>query len=143
VDATAGELVDALRRAGLRITAPRRAVCGVLADATEDHLTPKEILERLRERGLGSVDPSTVYRTLDTLSQVGLVHHVHLGHGAGVVHLSGGVEHQHLVCEVCGRVEDIPIDELRPMLAHLESRYGFVADGLHFALSGRCARHVE
>lgn len=135
------DLLDGLRAAGLRITEPRRAVCRVLAESPDSHLSPARILERARVQAGRSIDPSTVYRTLDALAGAGLVTHVHLGHGPGVYHLDRGPGHQHLVCEVCGRVEDVPLEDLAPLVRHLEERYRFVADGIHFALSGRCVDH--
>ena len=63
---------------------------------------------------------------------------MHLGHGAGIYHLTEESDHQHLVCEHCGKSVGIPLDELAPVLATVTSRYGFIADGVHFALVGMC-----
>jgi Fur family ferric uptake transcriptional regulator len=132
----ARDLVAALRAAGLRVTAPRRAVCEVLADGPEDHLSAADIVERASGAG---IDPSTVYRTLDTLEELGLVHHVHLGHGAGAYHVTGSARHHHLVCERCGAVVDVPLAALRSAIDAVTRPHGFVADGAHFAIVGRCA----
>lgn len=134
--ATAADLVAALRRSGRRVTAARRAVCAVLAEAPEDHLSAGDILERASGEG---VDPSTVYRTLDVLEELGLVHHVHLGHGAGAYHLAGSARHHHLVCDSCGAVVDVPVADLRAAIAAVTAPHGFVADLTHFAIVGRCA----
>jgi Fe2+ or Zn2+ uptake regulation protein len=133
---SADNLIAALRTAGMRITAPRRAVCEVLARAPEDHLSAGDIAERAAGRG---IDPSTVYRTLDTLEGLGLVHHVHLGHGAGAYHVTGSHRHHHLVCESCGAVVDVPLAELRSAIESVTRPHGFVADDAHFAIVGRCA----
>jgi Fur family ferric uptake transcriptional regulator len=135
------DLFAALRRTGLRLTRPRRAVCTVLAEAHDEHLTIPELHRRAEAVAGEPIDPSTVYRTIDALEQVGEVHHVHLGHGAAVVHLSDHSEHHHIVCEECGRTEDVPLDELSAFVAHLEKRFGFAADSVHFALVGRCLAH--
>lgn len=127
-------LLEDLRRAGLRITRPRRAVCTVLASAPEDHLSAADIAERAG----GGIDPSTVYRTLESLEGLGLVHHVHLGHGPGVYHLAPIPHHHHLVCERCGRTVDIPIRDLRSAISAVTEPHGFVADDTHFAIVGRC-----
>jgi Fur family ferric uptake transcriptional regulator len=89
------------------------------------------------------IDQSTVYRTLDVLEELGYLHHVHLGHGAGVYHISEEADHQHLVCERCGTSVEIPLEELAPVLATVTSRYGFVAEGVHFALVGVCEDCAE
>ncbi len=139
---SADELVAALRSAGLRVTSPRRALCTVLAAAHASHLTAAELRVRAEEVAGRSIDLSTVYRTLDALDQAGLLHHVHLGHGPSVVHLSGADDHHHLVCEVCGQTVDVPREEVRELTAALERRYGYQVDSTHFALVGRCRRHV-
>ena len=80
-DVDAGQLLDALRADGLRVTAPRRAICQALAQGHDLHLTATT-LHVAAEEVLGSaIDISTVYRTIDALEQAGLLHHVHLGHG--------------------------------------------------------------
>jgi Fur family ferric uptake transcriptional regulator len=131
-------LVDSLRERGLRLTAPRRAVCSVLATAHDQHLTAAELGERVEQLLGRAVDPATIYRTIDILEQAGHVHHVHFGHGAGVVHLVEESNHHHLVCERCGRTEDVPMEDLSGLLTGLERRYGFRAGNTHFALLGRC-----
>jgi Fur family ferric uptake transcriptional regulator len=138
VHLTADDLVDALRGRALRITKARRAICEVLATTHEEHMSALDILQRARRQAGEGIDQSTVYRTLDVLEDLGYLHHVHLGHGAGVYHLSEESDHQHLVCEQCGTSVEIPLQELAPVLATVTARYGFVAESVHFALVGIC-----
>ena len=84
------------------------------------------------------MNESTVYRTLDTLERLGYLHHVHLGHGPGVVHLTEDKEHHHLVCERCARTIDLPLSEMGPLLDDLSARHGFQTGSIHFALMGLC-----
>ncbi len=137
------DLVAALRSSGLRVTRPRRALCAVLAAAHSSHLTAAELKTRAERELGGTIDLSTVYRTLDALDRAGLLHHVHLGHGPSVVHLSGADDHHHLVCEVCGATVDVPREEVGELMAVLERRYGYQVDSTHFAFVGRCPRHVS
>ena len=135
---TTDDLIAALRREGLRITKARRAICRTLSEAHADHLSAADVLERSRRGATGTINSSTVYRTLDVLESLGYLRHVHLGHGPGVYHFVDETPHHHLVCEECGRSVDVPFDEVRPMLEDLTARHGFRADSLHFAISGRC-----
>ena len=135
---TSDVLLDALRREGMRITRPRRAVCEVLAEAHDEHLSAADIAARARITSGVSVDPSTVYRTLTVLEALGMIRHVHLGHGPGAFHLTDSVRHHHLVCERCGRSVDVPLDDLQPALRETAERHDFDAATLHFALSGIC-----
>lgn len=132
---SADDLIGGLRRAGLRVTAPRRAVCAVLAGAGEEHLTASDVAARAG----AAVDLSTVYRTLDALEGLGMVEHVHLGHGAGAYHVGPSEHHHHLVCEVCGRTVDVPLADLQRAIEQVTAPLGFVPDSAHFAIVGRCA----
>ncbi|MCB2223644.1 MAG: transcriptional repressor [Actinobacteria bacterium] len=133
-EASADALVAGLRRAGLRITEPRRAVCAVLAAAPDAHLTAAEIAARVDR----PVDTSTVYRTLEALEGAGLVEHTHLGHGPGVYHVTPTPPHHHLVCEACGATFDVPGRDLQRAVREVTEPIGFVADVTHFAIVGRC-----
>jgi Fe2+ or Zn2+ uptake regulation protein len=65
------------------------------------------------------------------------VDHVHLGHGRAIYHLADD-DHQHLVCERCEGVEELPVAKLRPLLRTLERDFGFEVDRRHFAIVGLC-----
>lgn len=125
----------------MRITRPREVLCEVLAEARHEHLTPQVLHARAEASSGRRIDPSTVYRTLEALTESGAVYHVHLGHGAAVIHLSDLDAHHHLVCEVCERTVDLPIDEVQGLTEHIAARYEFVVDSVHFAIVGRCAEH--
>ncbi|MDH3308117.1 MAG: transcriptional repressor [Acidimicrobiia bacterium] len=131
-------LVSALQSAGMRVTTARRAICEVIATSHAEHLTAADIQARAETLAGGSIDPSTVYRTLDVFQSLGYLHHVHLGHGAGVVHLTDETDHHHLACESCGQTLDVPLDEFQPLFDRLARTYGFVVDRAHFAVVGRC-----
>lgn len=130
-------LVSSLRQSGLRITSARRAVCQVLSEAHDDHLTAADLHQKV-EKLMGSrVDPSTIYRTIDVLERAGHLHHVHFGHGPGVVHLVEETGHHHVVCENCGRTVDLALDEL-DALSGVLGAHGFAMGSVHFAIVARC-----
>jgi Fur family ferric uptake transcriptional regulator len=135
---TADDLIAELRAHGHRVTRARRAICDVLVGAVGEHLTAAEVAGRVP-----GVDPSTVYRTLDALQDLGLVEHLHLGHGAGAYHVAPERPHHHLVCDVCGRTVDVPVAELQRAVEGVTGPHGFVPDLTHFAIVGRCADCVD
>ena len=102
------------------------------------HVTAEELAATIQEQH-PEVHLSTVYRTLDSLEKLGIVGHTHVGHGPSVYHV--GVTHQHLVCEECGAVIDVPADMLEGLRDTLHAQYGFELHIGHFALLGRCALH--
>jgi Fur family transcriptional regulator, ferric uptake regulator len=68
---------------------------------------------------------------------VGVVDHVHLGHGRAVYHLLDD-PHQHLVCEVCEAVIEVPDALFAPLAEALARDYAFTLRPNHFAVLGRC-----
>jgi Fur family ferric uptake transcriptional regulator len=131
-----GEILDLLSSKGMRRTSARKAILETLL-GSQSHLTAEDIAEEVRRR-FPSVDLSTVYRTLDTLEQLGVIDHTHLSHGPAIFHLAGD-DHQHLVCEHCGRVVEVSAEMLAPFLAAVSEESGFEVDQRHFALVGVCA----
>jgi Fur family ferric uptake transcriptional regulator len=129
------EAVAALRAAGHRITAARRAVLRAIAESDGDP-TAEEILERIVAIH-PDVHIATVYRNLEALRDLGLVHHAHLRHGPAVYRLAGD-EKEQLVCERCGSVTEVPGAALDKSRQDLRRRYGFRLGPQHFAITGRC-----
>jgi Fur family transcriptional regulator, ferric uptake regulator len=130
-------LVASLRASGLRITVARRAVCQVLAEAHDEHLTATDLHAKVEALTASKVDPSTIYRTIDVLAAAGHLRHVHFGHGPGVVHLIDQGEHHHVVCEKCGRTVDLALGELDD-LADMLGAHGFMVGSVHFAIVAQC-----
>ena len=129
-------VLDVMRASGVRLTAARRAVVQALVDA-DDHVTADDLAAAVADAA-PDVHRSTVYRTLDALEKLGVVTHVHLGHGRAVYHLTDQL-HQHAVCEACGAVVEVHDDVMRDVQARLRRDTGFEIDPHHFALVGRCA----
>lgn len=132
------ELIAALRAEGMRITESRKAICEVVAATGDEHLSAADVGERACQTLGRPVDQSTVYRTLDVLETLGFLHHVHLGHGPGVYHLSEDAGHHHLVCENCGAAVDVPLTDVSPILDKVAAQHGYTVRGAHFALTGLC-----
>jgi Fur family ferric uptake transcriptional regulator len=126
-----------LRERGGRVTTATRAVVEMLADR-RDHLTAAEIAERVR-RDRPDVHSSTIYRILDRLTELGVLTHAHLGQRPAVFHIADD-RHDHLVCEHCGAVVDVPASMLQPVARQAAQDFGFELATGHFALGGRCDR---
>ena len=81
---------------------------------------------------------STIYRTLGALEGLGIVTHVHLGHGRAVYQLAED-GHLHLVCQSCAAVIEIPVSLLAPLADRVRAAFDYRLDPRHFALHGTCA----
>lgn len=129
-------VLEALRANGGRVTTSRRAIVQVLVESA-GHATAEQITELVQNRH-PDVHASTVYRLLDDLEQLGVVDHVHLGHGPAVYHFVDDA-HQHLSCEECGTVIEVPAKLFETLRKRLLADFDFDLDPRHFALSGRCS----
>ena len=131
-------LVGQLRARGVRVTSARRALLAALVDSDDHHLTAQDLSDAV-QKAVPDVHLSTIYRSLDSLEELGLVDHVHFAHGRAVYHLADE-PHQHLVCEACGAVVEVPDDVFAELAATLRRAYGFALRPHHFAVIGRCKR---
>jgi Fur family ferric uptake transcriptional regulator len=121
----------------MRWTPQRRSILKVLAE-TAGHVTASDLVERCRVLD-PDVTPSTVYRTLDTLEELGLVIHSHGPDGREEYHVGPDSEHAHLQCDTCGSTWELNIAELAPLLDQLRHDRGFVVAVPHLTIAGRCA----
>lgn len=94
-----------LHDAGLRTTAPRRAVLNVLAGG--GHFEAAELFGRVREE-LPGTSLQAVYGVLSALIGAGLVRKIEFEGGSALFEIRRGDNHHHLLCLECGRVEDVP-----------------------------------
>ena len=129
------DILGRLRERGGRVTMPRRAIITALLQA-DDHVTADALVDAVRT-AQPEIHLSTVYRTLETLTELGVINHVHLGHGAAVYHLADD-SHHHLVCDECGAIIELPANAFDPLVRRVERDYGFRLDAHHFALGGHC-----
>lgn len=126
-----------LRGRGLRWTPQRKLILDVLGDA-RGHVTGSEIVERCRSREPGTT-PSTVYRTLAVLEELGYLHHSHGSDGREEFHVLPAAEHAHLQCIRCGSTWEIDPAETASLVAELERGRDFRVDVGHLTIAGRCA----
>jgi Fur family transcriptional regulator, ferric uptake regulator len=128
---------EQFHRRGMRWTPQRRTVVEVLA-RTDGHITGAELIERCRARDPQTI-PSTVYRTLDVLEQVGLVRHGHAADGREEFHVGPETEHGHLYCADCGARWEIRAEQADAIVDAFHRADGFEVDLSHVTVVGRCA----
>ncbi len=131
---------------GARLTAIRRQVLGLILDAPQPS-GAYDLLDRLR----GSHDnaaPPTVYRALDWLLELGLIHKLErLSAFVGCIahddDAHADCEHAHaaqfLICRGCGRVIEIEDHELAHALEHAARRVGFSVGKATIEAEGQCS----
>ena len=93
------DALDALRESGHRVTAARRLVIEALLDV--DGPASAEHLARRVGGASTPMDVASVHRNLAQLEELGLVRHVHIGHGPGLYAPAGRTEAEFLLCSRC------------------------------------------
>ncbi|MBA2382200.1 MAG: transcriptional repressor [Chloroflexi bacterium] len=131
------QIRDEIRARGLRWTPQRRLILEAL-EATEGHITGSELVERCRERNPDTT-PSTVYRTLSVLEELGYVSHSHSAAGREEYHVLPEAEHAHLQCRSCGGTWELDAAVASSVVRPIQRSVGFRADVGHLTISGRCA----
>ncbi|HET9540355.1 MAG TPA: transcriptional repressor, partial [Candidatus Limnocylindria bacterium] len=106
--------------------------------ASSGHVSSAELIERCRERDPQTI-PSTVYRTLDALEQLGLVRHGHGADGREEFHVGPDTEHGHLYCADCGARSEIRAAGADALVKAFRAADGFEVDLSHVTVVGRCA----
>src|SRR3954452_6599991 len=124
------EVEAAVRRDGGRLTRPRRQVLEALF-AAEGLVSAEQIAGQ-------EIEIASVYRNLERLEELGVVRHVHLGHGPGLYGLVGDGEREYLVCEGCGRVTAADPARLDRARAAIRADLGYEARFTHFPIHGLC-----
>jgi Fur family transcriptional regulator, ferric uptake regulator len=130
---TLASAIGAVRAQGLRISATRRHILAALY-AGEGPLSAETLAARVPSTDLGSV-----YRNLERLEAIGLVRHVHLGHGPGLYALATETEMEFVTCERCAAFQAVDPARLDAARALIERELGYRARFTHFPIVGVCA----
>jgi Fe2+ or Zn2+ uptake regulation protein len=129
------ELETALRDRGMRVTSQRVLVHRALQEL-DRHVTADELLDAVSER-LPSVSLPTIYATLDLLEELGMVRRVQR---SGTTLFDPRKDsHHHLICAVCGSIEDLDSDLETRQLERAASRHGFAPQRIEAVVHGVCA----
>ena len=128
---------EILHKKGYRLTSQRVLVLKAIYHA-DYHISAEEIYEQLHDQ-FPYINKSTIYRTLELLSDLKLVTESNLGDGCIRYHAAIKGHHHHLICHLCGKVIDLEESTLEPLKATMLREYGFEADLRHMVISGVCS----
>ena len=132
---------------GCRLTVPRQAILDALGKSKK-HLSAEDIYLAVH-KGYPGIGLTTVYRTLELLTQMGLVSKFDFGDGRSRYELAEGPNtkhHHHLVCTGCGRIVDYSefIDEevrvLKQIERTLSKKHNFKINSHQIHFLGLCEK---
>lgn len=130
------ELRRELQTTGLRVTAQRLAVLAVLREEG-CHLRVDEIIEATHAR-LQTVSTQAVYSALSALCSAGLVRRIEPAGSAALYEARVADNHHHLVCRVCGAIEDIDCVVGEAPCLQAADDHGFIIDEAEVIYWGTC-----
>jgi len=124
-----------LRTAGERVTTARLAVFRVIL-----RYAPLSMPKLLAKTADDSIDPVTVYRTIELFRKLGLVQEVGLGRNR-LLELGDDyhAHHHHFTCSKCGKIYDFDSAMVERDLREAGDHLGFTISSHQLEATGICA----
>jgi Fe2+ or Zn2+ uptake regulation protein len=108
-----------------------------LFETQDRHAWSIEDLHHEVRSALGSADYSSVFRAVNLLEKQGMVDRIDLGDGHARFEVREG-HHEHIRCESCGRIEEVPGCVLDDASAQVQSLTGFRVTNHRVVFGGLC-----
>lgn len=126
-----------LNSSSKRVTAQRTLLLDLIHQS-DGHLDADE-LYRLAKEKRARINLSTVYRNLQLFKKLGLVEERHFDEGHHHYEAKPAADHQHLLCENCGKVVEFACPVSSKMRDEIGRVYGFDITGVEVSMTGLCA----
>ncbi|WP_054813453.1 Fur family transcriptional regulator [Nocardia arizonensis] len=128
--------LDSHRSVGVRSTRQRSAIAALLDDI-EEFRSAQELHDELRRRGEG-IGLTTVYRTLQSLADAGMVDVLRTDSGESVYRQCSNGHHHHLVCRHCGRTVEVEGPTVEAWAETIAGEHGFTEVSHTMEIFGSC-----
>ncbi len=126
-----------IRKAGLKVTLPRVKILELLESCAQRHVSAEDVYKLLLEKG-EEIGLATVYRVLTQFESAGLVTRHNFEGGHAVFELERGSHHDHLVCVVCGKVEEFVDSTIEKRQKEIAKEHGFEIVDHSLIIYGHC-----
>ncbi|MCG7900373.1 MAG: ferric iron uptake transcriptional regulator [Candidatus Thiodiazotropha lotti] len=126
-----------IRKAGLKVTLPRVKILELLESSAQRHVSAEDVYKMLLEKG-EEIGLATVYRVLTQFESAGLVTRHNFEGGHAVFELERGNHHDHLVCVVCGKVEEFVDSTIENRQKEIAKDHGFEIVDHSLIIYGHC-----
>jgi Fur family transcriptional regulator, ferric uptake regulator len=138
---TRPSLMKELSARGVRMTAQRRLLVGIIQDSPR-HLDAARLLKIARKQD-ADVDRATVYRTLALLKGHGLIDELDLMHIEGEKHYyeaKTNRDHCHMACFRCGAIMEYASSSFEKLKKEMAAQSGFQIRVVRLEVGGFCKR---
>lgn len=119
----------------LNLTSQRQAVYDIVRES-HDHPTAAEVMTRLTEQG-HNLAYGTVYNSLRYLADKQMIRELKLGEAASRYDAKMD-DHQHILCEVCGAVDEVMSRVPEEWLETVARETGYTIGHAHVVFGGIC-----
>jgi len=113
-----------LKKAGLKVTAPRLKILKLLEESAEHHFGAEDIYRTLNDAG-DEIGLATVYRVLAQFERAGLVTRHNFEGGRAVYELNDGKHHDHMVCMETGKVIEFVSKDIEELQRGIAEAHGY------------------
>ncbi|MFC9895278.1 Fur family transcriptional regulator [Nocardia sp. NPDC127579] len=127
---------DSPKSVGIRSTRQRSAIAALLEDI-EEFRSAQELHDELRKRGQG-IGLTTVYRTLQSLADAGMVDVLRTDSGESVYRQCSTGHHHHLVCRHCGTTVEVEGPTVEAWADAIAAEHGFTEVSHTMEIFGTC-----
>ena len=121
---------------GRPFTSQRRLLLELLQEA-DGHVDAKELYRRASTRD-ESISPATVYRNLNLFKGLGLIDEIRLDKLRCYYEIKQTPEHQHLICQGCGKVIEFKSPLVKKLIDTVKNKYGFKIAKVEIYIEGCC-----
>ena len=126
-----------LKKAGLKVTHPRKKILEFLEVCNVRHQSAEDIYRALLDNG-EEIGLATVYRVLTQFEAAGLVERHHFESGQAVFELNEKGHHDHIVCVSCGKVEEFYDEMIEKRQREVAADKGYEVTEHSLTLYGKC-----
>jgi Fur family ferric uptake transcriptional regulator len=127
-----------IRKAGLKVTLPRIKILELLETCDQRHVSAEDVYKMLLDKG-EEIGLATVYRVLTQFETAGLVTRHNFEGGHAVFELDRGGHHDHMVCVVCGKVEEFNDPTIEKRQREIAKKHGFDMVDHSLIIYGHCS----
>jgi Fur family transcriptional regulator, ferric uptake regulator len=134
-------LMKELAARGVRMTAQRRLLVGIIQDSPR-HLDAATLLEVAKKQDPG-IDRATVYRTIALLKDRGLIDELDLMHIEGEKHYyeaKTNRDHGHIACFRCGAILEYASSSFERLKKEIAQQSGFAIRTVRLEVGGFCKK---
>ncbi|MDK2821857.1 MAG: Fur family transcriptional regulator, ferric uptake regulator [Clostridia bacterium] len=138
------DICQKLHKLDYKVTPQRRVILRTFMEHATKHLSAEDVYNIVKQKH-PDIGLATVYRTLDLLSEIDILHKINFGDGPSRYELCQhkSHHHHHMICLQCGKVEEFDADLLESLEKQLTNKTGFQVVNHQLKFFGYCKKCLQ